>query len=121
MFPTTILRRLMVLCFLCGCLIILSTGWGQRVLAATCEACDENLYNCDVSCSTQHYICIEEGFSTAECDFNEYWCRRACKQDADSCWDSCTLRDPATGQDTGSHTSACGYGRSACELACNNA
>ena len=115
-----ILRRLSVLCFLSACVVLLSTGWAQRALAATCESCDEQYVSCEHQCDYEHDICQVVYGPSYGCDLDDYYCYQDCKSAASNCWSGCTITDP-TNTDTGSHSSACGRGRSPCELACNDA
>ena len=117
-----VLRRLLILSLLCGCLFVLSTPLQQVVLGATCKQCDTNFGNCLVVCFYDHDYCDNYTWgSQAYCDQQYDECAGSCQQSYSQCYDLCTLRDPNTGEDTGSHNSACGHTRSSCELACNNA
>jgi hypothetical protein len=117
----TILRRLTVLCFLSACVVLLSTNWAQRALAATCESCDFTYASCAYNCDQMFDYCQAiSGQSDPYCYDQRSSCYDDCRYNGEDCWDFCTVRDPNTGQDTGSHTSACGHSRSACELACDD-
>ena len=117
-------RRLLILCFLCACLFVLSTPLHVRVLAATCDECDSNFGACLSPCYFQHEDCIANmsntGNSQAFCDQQYSNCQDGCFTTYTHCLDLCTFRDPNTGQDTGSRN-ICGHSRSSCELACNDA
>jgi hypothetical protein len=118
---TRIMKRLLILSFLCGCLFVLSTPFHVHVLGATCVSCDETYVGCMSGCDNGYNFCTGGGPDpNGYCAAIRSGCYDDCQTSASNCWFGCTLQNPGTGEDTGSHVSACGHTRSACELACNN-
>ncbi|SRR6266851_2496972 len=115
-----VFQRLLILCFLCGCLFVLSTPLHVRVFAEACATCDANRNSCYMTCTSNYNDCSSNGTY----DPNGYCAalRSGCNNDCDSsygnCLAFCTFQDPPSGG--GGSGTSCGQGRTSCELSCRN-
>src|ERR1700730_4158732 len=107
-----VLRRLVILGILCGCLVFF---WSNRVvLAATCTECDNNLSTCYTNCRTAQTPC--ESIHTYDyCDAAASDCRTGCYNNYQTCLNDCTVDGSGGG---GGGGGGCGLGRTVCERNC---
>jgi hypothetical protein len=114
-------QRLLILAILGGCLFVLTSSLHRRVLAATCQSCDESRYGCMTNCSTQHWYCVNGStYSQQQCDEFKQLCVDGCQNNYSSCLNFCTFREDTPGGGGGGGGS-CGLGRTPCELSCRDA
>lgn len=111
-------QRFLILVFLSGCLFVLSSPLHVRVLAATCESCDENRYLCLNPCSTQYNACVSSGnYSQDYCNSQYNACYSTCQTAYSSCLTFCTWQDGSSGGGGGGG-GTCGQQRGTCGADC---
>src|SRR6266403_1576202 len=113
-----VFQRLLILCFLCGCLFVLSTPLHVSVLADTCASCDASRSSCFATCESYYDYCSDNGTNDPNgyCAALRAGCDDDCRNSYSNCLSFCTFRDPADGG--GGSGTSCGRGRTPCELSC---